>query len=139
MATPHYVPVPAALPVRRPEAVPVGPPLPLPPRPAEVVGPQPHPPGFGAPCPDGGFALRLAAMRERQLALGDGERRADACAAVAAIGLRRAPLLGRAPILKDIDVGRSVLGYGGPVPAGLGRWRRRWIAGAARDIEVGQR
>jgi len=70
--------------------------------------------------------------------LGPGERSADACAAIAAIGLRRAALLGRAPVRADIDVGRTVLGYDDATSPGLRQWRRDHVDGAARSVELCQ-
>jgi hypothetical protein len=138
MATPPYVPVPRTLRIHRGDEFSVGPPRRLPPRPAEVTACSPHPPGFGLPCPDGGYALRLVEARQGLLALGPGERTADACAAIAAIGLRRAALLGRAPVLADTDIGRTVLGYDDAAPPLLRQWRRDHVEGAARSVEVCQ-
>jgi hypothetical protein len=76
--------------------------------------------------------------RQGSLTLGPGERTADACAAIAAIGLRRAALLGRAPVLADIDLGRAVLGYDAAAPPVLRQWRRDHVDGAARSVDVCQ-
>ena len=138
MAAPPYVPVPLTPRIRRGDEFSVGPPRPLPPRPAEVASCSPQPPGFGVACPDGGFALRLVEARQGSLTLGPGERTADACAAIAAIGLRRAALLGRAPVLADVDIGRAVLGYDAAPSPLLCQWRRDHVDGAARRVDVRQ-
>ena len=76
-------------------------------RPGELTGTgMPWGGAFGTPGPDAGYALKLVAGRE--LVLADHEHRADANAAVAAVGAARSSLIGRGPIKEDIDVRNKV-------------------------------
>lgn len=83
---------------------------------------------FGTPGPDAGYALTLVAGHD--LALAEGESRADAEAAVAALVNARASHFGRAPTSVDADVAELILGYrGGDGPDPVQRSAR--VAGAA--------
>lgn len=80
-------------------------------RPGELGAPGDVPWGgpFGTPAPDAGYARALAARRD--LALVDGERRADAEAAVAAVAGARASSYGRGPTPRDVEVAATILAY----------------------------
>jgi hypothetical protein len=96
-------------------------------------------PGFGLPCPDAGYALFLAALGDEHLALEFGDRREDAECAIATVAIRRAGMLGRAPLPRDVEIGRTLLAYDQPTDADFARWRARWIRGIARDGDLRQR
>jgi hypothetical protein len=96
-------------------------------------------PGFGLPCPDAGYALFLAALAVEHLVLEFGDRRDDAECAIATVAVRRAGMLGRAPLLQDVEIGRTLLAYDQPTDADFARWRARWICGIARDVDLRQR
>ena len=83
----------------------------VPDRPGELGGPEDmrSGAGFGTTGPDGGYALSLVAGRD--LTLAEGEHRANADVAVAAVASARSSLFGRAPIGKDIDLALVLLGY----------------------------
>lgn len=98
-------------------------------RPGDLVSPQSVPWGgsFGTPGPDAGFALMI--VRGRELALLEGETRADVETAVAVIMAARASQLGRAPIPADALVAEALLGFGSVDPS----WRLEWTKNLAHD------
>lgn len=80
-------------------------------RPGDIVGFQPRGLGLGYQGPDQGFALRLAnALRDR-LILQPGENADDVLAGAVKIGLRRASLMSRAPVVHDLTVALSMWGF----------------------------
>jgi hypothetical protein len=93
-------------------------------RPADFrAGPVPVGRGFGTPGPDQGYALRLAHRFEHRLALVEGEAFEDAVAAGVAIALRRAAAFGRAPVIHDLELAFTLVGYLGDPPDDLVSWR----------------
>ena len=113
MAAPEHVPTePAqkvrayASPPRRPDTWRVE-------RPADFAGERRQPAGarLGSQGPDQGYALKLAKLLEPELALTDGEHGRDALAGIVAVGLKRASLLGRAPVIHDLRVGATLFGF----------------------------
>ncbi|MET0146014.1 MAG: hypothetical protein ABW328_14720 [Ilumatobacteraceae bacterium] len=68
-----------------------------------------------------------------------GDRRDDAERAIATVAMRRAGLLGRAPVLQDVEIGRTLLAYDEPTDADFARWRARWFRGIARNDDLRQR
>ena len=74
-------------------------------RPGDIEFDQPMGDGFGYQGPDQGYALKLAERLRRQVTLKDGETWDDARARALDIALRRAALLGRAPISEDLEMG----------------------------------
>ena len=107
----------------------------VPDRPGELNGPEDMKwgSGFGVTGPDAGYALVLAKRREFEL--GDGEHRANADVAVAAVAAARSSLFRRGPTGKDLDLALVLLGYDGSVPetmrAQLAERRISWFTGAA--------
>lgn len=96
-------------------------------------------PGFGLPCPDAGYALFLAAFADEHLELELGDRRDDAECAIATVAMRRAGMLGRAPLPQDVEIGRALLAYDQPTDADFAGWRARWIRGIAHNDDLRQR
>jgi hypothetical protein len=86
-------------------------------RPGELGGRQPTGAGLGFQGPDQGYALRLASRLRPQLVLSDAERADDAVAGCTAIGLRRASLFGRAPVIHDLRIAFTIWGFLDPAPA----------------------
>ncbi|MCU0267712.1 MAG: hypothetical protein MUF83_03595 [Acidimicrobiales bacterium] len=80
-------------------------------RPAELPGRQPHGPRLGHPGPDQGFAWVLAERFRGRLVLHAGEREDDALAGAVAVALKRAAMLGRAPVIHDLTVALTVWGF----------------------------
>ncbi len=103
-------------------------------RPGDLVPGRPAAvPGGGSPGPDQGYALLLARRFADRLVLRPGERRDDVLAGAVAIALRRASLLGRAPVAADISLALDLFGFLAEAPAGLVAERARLFAGLAHD------
>lgn len=105
-------------------------------RPGEVVGEggqgQPHRDAgrMGSPGPDQGYLLTLVPLLRPELVLADGEDQADVEAGGVAVALKRASLLGRAPIIHDLRVAYSAWGFlDADAPAELVTERRRRFEG----------
>jgi hypothetical protein len=129
MAAPEYVPTTRDQQPRRGLGVPPARSW-VPDRPAELKAAQPVGPSFGRPGPDQGFALRLARSFTDRLVL-DGVREDDAVAGCLGIGLHRASLFGRAPVVHDVEVGFRVWGFLGDAPPELVVLRRPLFLAAA--------
>lgn len=92
----------------------------------------------GSPGPDQGYALRLARRLADRVQLAQGEHLEDALTGAVVVALCRASLLGRAPVLGDLELGLGLFGYlggpgGTPAPEGLVAERKRLLAGAGHD------
>jgi hypothetical protein len=87
-------------------------------RPGELRAEQPEGPTLGHPGPDQGYALKLAARFVDRLELG-GTTADDAVAGCLGVGLHRASLFGRAPVIHDLDIAFRVWGFLGGAPAEL--------------------
>ncbi len=127
MAAPEHVPVkPAeqvrvyASPPRRPDQWKAA-------RPADFADESRQPSGdrLGSQGPDQGYALKLARILEPELQLTSGEHARDAIAGIVAVGLKRASIVGRAPVIHDLRVAATLFGFldSGADPA-LVRWRK---------------
>jgi hypothetical protein len=81
---------------------------------------------------DQGYALALAARLRDTLQLQGGEDVDDALAGITAIGLRRASLFGRAPVIHDLRIAATIWGFlDADPPPELVQLRRRTFAGLA--------
>jgi hypothetical protein len=82
-------------------------------RPADFAEDRRQPQGdlLGSPGPDQGYALKLARLIEPDLHLAEGEHARDALAGIVAVGLKRASLLGRAPVVHDLRVAATIFGF----------------------------
>ena len=107
MGAPEYVPLSTAA-VRSYRSAPRRPGSWMADRPGELEGRQPVGERLGSPGPDQGYVLTLARRFEGKVHLGDGEHEADALAGAAAIGLKRASLFGRAPVIDDVRIGLAL-------------------------------
>lgn len=96
-------------------------------RPGELAGRQPSGERLGSPGPDQGYALGLAQRLADVVVLGPGEHRADALATAVAVGLKRAALFGRAPVLDDLRAGLAVWHLDRECPAPLAEMRREML------------
>ena len=81
--------------------------------------------------PDQGYALKLAERFADRLVLSPGERAADVLAGCCAIALRRASMLGRAPVSHDVGLALRLFGFLGEAVPELAALRRERFAGAA--------
>ena len=82
-------------------------------RPADFADAQRQPSGdrMGNQGPDQGYALKLAGLLEPELVLTEGEHARDALAGIVAVGLKRASLIGRAPVMHDLRIGATLFGF----------------------------
>ena len=80
-------------------------------RPGDLPMGQPVGPLLGTPGPDQGYILTLAHRFDDDLVLGEREHRADVVAGCSAVGLKRASLYGRAPVIYDLTVAFRIWGY----------------------------
>lgn len=128
MAAPEHVPTKPGQQVRVYGSPPRRPDSWRPDRPADFADEHRQPLGdrLGSPGPDQGYALKLARVLEPELHLAEGEHVGDVLAGIVAIGLKRASLLGRAPVIHDLRVAATVFGFldASPDPA-LVRLRRQ--------------
>ena len=105
-------------------------------RPGDLRGSQPLGPKLGRPGPDQGYALKLAdeCFRDR-LVLASGEHRADAIAGCVAVGLKRASMYGRAPVVYDLELAFTLWGYFEGAPPELIAFRRSLFEGSSHHYQ----
>lgn len=136
MAQPEYVPLQAGDRVRAAERLPAHGGW-RQSRPAELLSPDlPKGDGFGFPGPDQGYGLALAERFRDQLKLAPAEHDDDVVKACLGVGLRRASIFGRAPVIFDMELAYTLFGYLGEAPPGLVEFRVPVIQGAAHDYWV---
>jgi hypothetical protein len=111
MAAPEYVPVKPMDDVRTYESPPRRPGSWLATRPGDLQGENPHGDRFGNPGPDQGYAFLLAKRLANRLHLESGEALDDVMAGCVGVALKRASLLGRAPVIYDLTAAYTVWGY----------------------------
>ena len=87
-------------------------------RPGELGAAQPEGRTLGHPGPDQGYALKLAGRFADRLVL-DGVHAEDAVAGCLGVGLHRASIFGRAPMIHDLDIAFRVWGFLGDAPPEL--------------------
>lgn len=135
MAAPKFAPVPPATPTRgyrSPDHVPA-------PwssqRRAEIAGRQPEAVGLGRPGPDQGYGLTLAERLRPQVVAQAGESVDDALRGALNIGLRRAAMYGRAPVIHDLRLALTMWGWlDADPPADLLERRRALFEGVANVV-----
>ncbi|MGH8993911.1 MAG: hypothetical protein ACRDYV_08710 [Acidimicrobiia bacterium] len=88
---------------------------------------------FGTPGPDSGYALRLTQRFHDRLEIVAPETEHDAVALAAELAMRRAALLGRAPVLVDLELAFTLFGWLGGASPELREWRRLTVAGLDHD------
>jgi len=133
MAQPDYVPIKRADRVRPTEALPV-PRSWRPQRPGDLADaemPKGH--RFGNPTPDGGYGLKLARLFEPKLIRTEGEELLDVIEGCFAVGERRASIMGRAPVIYDMEFAFALWGYLGNAPPDLVSFRKSLFMGAAHE------
>lgn len=134
VAAPDFVPNSLAEQPRRGLALPA-PTGWVPARPAEVGRDVPVGPGFGTTGSDQGFGLKLARRFADRLVLGAGESTDDAVVGCLGVGLRRAALFGRSPVVHDLDVAFRIWGFLGDAPDELVALRRPWFESVAHHYD----
>jgi hypothetical protein len=130
VAAPEYVPQPAINQVRSYESPPRRPGQWRANRPGDEATVDGFQRGarLGSPGPDQGYILVLARKFRGQLQLASDEHEDDALAGAVAVALKRASLLGRAPIVHDLTVALTVWGYLGDAPPSLIAFRQPLFA-----------
>jgi hypothetical protein len=132
VAAPEFVPVKPMEDVRAYSSPPRRPESWTPERPGDLLGAQPRGARFGSQGPDQGYALLLVERFRSKLFLGDGEHFDDVAAGCLGIALKRASLLGRAPVAHDLTLAFTLWGFLDPAPpADLVALRRRLFAEVA--------
>src|SRR5437868_11807044 len=111
MAAPEYVPVRPMDDVRTYESPPRRPGSWCATRPGDLVGENPRGVRFGHPGPDQGYGLVLAKRLVDRLRLTAGEKVDDVIVGCLGVGLKRASILGRAPIIHDMTAAYTIWGY----------------------------
>jgi len=94
-------------------------------RPGELEGRQPEGERLGSPGPDQGYVIHLTDTLKGTLKTGEHEHEADLLAVVGAVGLKRASLFGRAPVIHDVQAAVTLLGFDVSPPSGEAGERRR--------------
>ncbi|HEX2381952.1 MAG TPA: hypothetical protein VHI95_04915 [Acidimicrobiales bacterium] len=111
MAAPEYVPVKPMDDVRTYESPPRRPDPWLAQRPGDLKTGQPRGIHFGNPGPDQGYALNLAHRMQHRIVLQNGESLDDTIQGCLPIALKRASLMGRAPVIHDLVVAFTMWGF----------------------------
>lgn len=83
--------------------------------------------------PDQGYALLLAGHLCARLHLAEPEHAEDVLAGVVAIALRRASIVGRAPMMGDLELAAMLFGYLDDAPEPLVKERVRLFGGISHD------
>src|SRR4051794_10608821 len=132
MAAPEYVPVKPMDDVRAYESPPRRPDSWMAQRPGDLKTGQPRGPRFGNPGPDQGYALVLAHRLRDDLQLQQGESADDAIHGCVMVALKRASLMGRAPVIHDLRIAFTVWGFlDGAADAQLVELRKTFFASVA--------
>jgi hypothetical protein len=131
VAAPEYVPQPAIKQVRSYESPPRRPESWRADRPGDFATGFERGDRFGSPGPDQGYIYVLARRFYGQLQLASDESEEDALAGAVAVALKRASLLGRAPVLPDLTVALTVWGFLGDAPPDLIAYRQPLFAEVA--------
>jgi hypothetical protein len=87
---------------------------------------------FGTPGPDTGWALKL--VRAADLP----ERTEGLELVLAALMAARASHFGRAPVPEDLEVAKTLAGFGEGLPADFVERRGRWIEATAHEPSPGR-
>jgi hypothetical protein len=111
MGAPEYVPVRPTETVRVYSSPPRRPGSWVADRPGDLVGRQPVGDQLGSQGPDQGYMLTLGESARGTLRLRPNESETDAIVGASAIGLKRASLFGRAPVMHDLTVAFTIFGF----------------------------
>ena len=125
MAAPKFAPVSPIEDVRTYESPDHVPAPWMPDRPAEIQGFQPEGDRLGYQGPDQGYVLTLAKLVRGTIIAAPGESVDDAIRGSINIGLRRASLFGRAPVMHDLTIALTIWGWLDPAPSAALLTRRR--------------
>ena len=139
MTQPKFVPVRAGVKVRVSDQIEVPYPTPegwVADRPAEITDvSQPRGPRFGNIGPDQGYGLKLARTFKDKLKLAKGEHAEDAVAGCLGVGLKRASLYGRAPVIYDFELAFTLWGFLTVAPTELIAFRKELFEAASHHYD----
>jgi hypothetical protein len=107
----------------------------VPNRPGDLPVGQPIGPRLGRPGPNVGYALTLANRLRDRITLGSHESADDALAVIAELAMKRAASFGRAPVMTDLEVAVSLLGYKGDADPEFVEWRVETVHGAHHEYD----
>ncbi len=102
-------------------------------RPGDLEAGQPVGALLGRPGPNVGYAVTLANRMRDRLALGAHEAADDALAVIAELAMKRAASFGRAPVMADVEIAATLLGYQGDVDPVFVDWRVRAVHGVSHE------
>jgi hypothetical protein len=102
-------------------------------RPGDLTDRQPSGRLFGNQGPDQGYGLVLAERFHGRLLLTEDEDEHDVMAGCLGVGLARASLFGRAPVIHDLELAYGLWGYLDPPPADLVEYRKTLFGGASHQ------
>ena len=105
-------------------------------RPGDLVGGQPTGDLLGRPGPNVGYAVLLANRLSERLTFGAHEPAADALAVLSELAMKRAGSYGRAPVMPDLEIAATLLGYLGQVDPAFVAWRTHAVHGASHEYSV---
>lgn len=136
MPQPPYVPLRSADRVRPVERLPA-PDEWRPDRPGDIqTVTQPSGDQFGVAGPDQGFGLKLARHFKPRLQLAPNEHAEDAVVGCLAVGLKRAALFGRAPVIYDFELAYTLWGFLGDAPSELVKFRKPYFEAVSHHYEA---
>ena len=140
MAAPEYVPAKPMDDVRTYESPPRRPEPWIARRPGELRAGNPRGVAFGDPGPDQGYCVILAKRLAGNVILQTGEELDDVIAGCVGVGLKRASIFGRAPIIHDMTAAYTIWGFLDPSPdAELARLRKAAFDECALPGHYGER
>ena len=96
---------------------------------------MPRGPQLGSQGPDLGYGMKLARTFADRIAVTEGETVDDAVTGCFVVGIKRASLFGRAPVIYDFDLAFTLWGFLSGAPADLVAFRRPLFMGAAHHYE----
>jgi hypothetical protein len=105
-------------------------------RPGDLGAEPPNGTLRGRPGPNVGYGYTLAERAREQFRLVPHEDIHDALSVVAEIAMKRAALLGRAPVMADVELAMALLGYDGSADARFAAARAHAVRGAAHDYPL---
>jgi hypothetical protein len=80
-------------------------------RPGDIRGFQPSGESLGSQGPDQGFAIKIANTFRPRLQLAAGEHADEAVRGCLGVGLRRASMFSRAPVVHDLTIAFTIFGF----------------------------
>jgi hypothetical protein len=111
MAAPQFAPTPVVDTARSYSSPAVVPGAWSPDRPGDLIGFQPVGERLGYQGPDQGFAIKIANGFRDRLRLRGGEHADDVIRGCLGIGLRRASMFSRAPVVHDLTIAFTIWGF----------------------------